>query len=469
MTLAVMRSSLSIRHLPTLLLLPLVTGQSLIDVLSDTPELGNFTTWLTLFPDFSTQLTQVQDVTILAPDNIAFGELLNSSAGVNLTDQVGGAAFLSYHMLEGTYNTIDNLITQEFLSTGLQSTQYTNVTGGQRVHVQASSGLVDSGLASTSRIISRPLTFEGGVVYVIDIPLTIPVNFSTTAVDLNLTACVGASTSTELLDVFDLRQDVTIFVPNNEAFNNIGNLISNFTTEDLTNIMSYHAVSGRVVYSDTYRGTSLPTLDSGKNLTITALNNDVYVNSARILISDILIANGVIHVIDNVLNPDHRTVGPVDGTSQVAFANAVAGNASGLTSGVPSPTGTSKSSETSTPAGGLSKGALSGAIVGGVIGGLVIIGAVVFIWRRKRQGSKARTESSGAAERKEFLSDDYGKAELSGAGVHERQAFSKPELWTNANRHEADGTRIQRGTGEAVELPGEDINTSRSRRPDDLT
>lgn len=57
-------------------------------------------------------------------------------------------------------------------------------------------------------------------------------------------------------------------------------------------------VSGTVGYSSTLmNGTSLKTM-SGANLTITVENGTVFVNSAKVVTPDVLVANGVVHVID---------------------------------------------------------------------------------------------------------------------------------------------------------------------------
>ena len=57
-------------------------------------------------------------------------------------------------------------------------------------------------------------------------------------------------------------------------------------------------VNGTVGYSSTLKnGTSLTTLSGGK-LTITIDNGNVFVNDAKVITPDVLVANGVVHVID---------------------------------------------------------------------------------------------------------------------------------------------------------------------------
>lgn len=92
---------------------------------------------------------------------------------------------------------------------------------------------------------------------------------------------------------------MTFFLPNTEAaldwFNNASTTIS---ADDLTALFNYHLVPDTVLYSpDFVNGTVLKT-HQGDNLTITTLGNDTYVNSAKILQTDYLIINGVIHTVD---------------------------------------------------------------------------------------------------------------------------------------------------------------------------
>lgn len=75
----------------------------------------------------------------------------------------------------------------------------------------------------------------------------------------------------------------------------------------------------------------------------------VFVNSAQVIITDIIVANGVMHVVDNVLNPSNTTATPIPtATSQaVAFAGAAEASTVPFTSGiVPSTTAPSASTKT---------------------------------------------------------------------------------------------------------------------------
>ena len=111
--------------------------------------------------------------------------------------------------------------------------------------------------------------------------------------------------------------------------------------EMLTDILTYHVVNGTVAYSSMLENDmTVPSL-AGGDLRISIEEGDVFVNSAKVLIPDVLIANGVIHVIDNVLNPNNTESEP-DTEAEVqtpAFEGATStDNLGSLTSGVPTPT-----------------------------------------------------------------------------------------------------------------------------------
>jgi uncharacterized surface protein with fasciclin (FAS1) repeats len=315
-------------------------AQDLATLLAQTPELSNLTTYLGLFPDFVGQLGALQNITLLAPNNEAFEKLLNSSAGAALTDNDTSLveALFSYHVLNGTHS---NFTETQFVPTLLQPPQYTNVTGGQVVQAVPgeNSTAFFSGLLNNASTTGSPLEYTGGVVHIIDGVLTVPQNVSETAIEANLTSVAGALISADLVETVDGLTDVTVFAPNNAAFEAIGSALPNLTTEDLTSILEYHVVQGTVGYSTTLGNVSLQTVQ-GTNLTITVIDDEVFVNSARVVVADVLVANGVVHVIDNVLNPNNATAtaDPSEESGSPAFSGASSVSDVPFTSGVPTPT-----------------------------------------------------------------------------------------------------------------------------------
>jgi hypothetical protein len=148
--------------------------------------------------------------------------------------------------------------------------------------------------------------------------------------------------ATGLTEAVTTTPDLTIFAPNNAAFQDISSALANLTTEEAAAILQYHVINGTVAYSSTLSNGTIPTL-GGDNITITIIDGEVFVNRARVVTADILLANGVLHVLDSVLSANASE--PADGTeSDDEPTNAYPGASSGsdvpYTSGIPSPTST---------------------------------------------------------------------------------------------------------------------------------
>lgn len=122
-------------------------------------------------------------------------------------------------------------------------------------------------------------------------------NVSSTAVATDLRALVGAVTQADLASTLDGLEDVTIFAPYDEAFAAIGSVTGDLSEEQLSQILQYHVVQGTVGYSSDLSNISLETVE-GSDVRITVNDEGVYVNNAKVIIPDVLVANGVVHVID---------------------------------------------------------------------------------------------------------------------------------------------------------------------------
>ena len=133
----------------------------------------------------------------------------------------------------------------------------------------------------------------------------IPQDVSTTAMIAGLTAFEGAFTVAESLEVVGYSNDVTAFIPNNHAFASVASALENATAASLASIMKYHVVQGN--WPEFYIGTRGWTF--GQNTTLTTMNGEnisittrsdgtTFVNSAQVITPNLLVANGVVHVID---------------------------------------------------------------------------------------------------------------------------------------------------------------------------
>jgi uncharacterized surface protein with fasciclin (FAS1) repeats len=100
----------------------------------------------------------------------------------------------------------------------------------------------------------------------------------------------------------------TVFAPTDEAFAKLpaGTLETLLKPENkakLQRILTYHVVPGKVMASDVVKMKSAKAV-SGDSISIASSNGGVTVDNARVVKTDILASNGVIHVIDTVILPE---------------------------------------------------------------------------------------------------------------------------------------------------------------------
>lgn len=184
------------------------------------------------------------------------------------------------------------------------------------------------------------VNFTGGVIHIIDRLLTLPQTATDTLAAANLTSLRGALNATNLINTVNTTPNITIFAPNNAAIQNIGSGLANLTTQQITDILTYHVVASGPSpgYSSKLRNGTVLKTAQGQNLTITIQSSGrIFVNDARVVVADILIANGVVHVIDAVLNPTNQTIAGANATAGAgAFSGASSVSQVPYTSGQPS-------------------------------------------------------------------------------------------------------------------------------------
>ena len=115
-----------------------------------------------------------------------------------------------------------------------------------------------------------------------------------------LAAALGAA---GLVDTLKGKGPFTVFAPSDEAFAKIAKADLDKLLADkakLTAVLTYHVVPGKVVAQDVKAG-NVKTVQGSELMIATA--GGVTVNGAKVLKTDVLADNGVIHVIDTVLMP----------------------------------------------------------------------------------------------------------------------------------------------------------------------
>jgi len=155
----------------------------------------------------------------------------------------------------------------------------------------------------------------------------IPVGLTAGALLLALTTVVGAGQKADIVDTAKAagsfntlivaiqaagltetlqgKGPYTVFAPTDEAFaklppGTVDALLKD--KEKLSKILTYHVVAGEVMAKDVKPG-KVTTVE-GQKINITKGSSGVKVNDAKVIQTDVIATNGVIHVIDTVLIPN---------------------------------------------------------------------------------------------------------------------------------------------------------------------
>ena len=99
----------------------------------------------------------------------------------------------------------------------------------------------------------------------------------------------------------------TVFAPTDEAFaelpaGTVENLLKPENKQQLTEILTYHVVPGKVMAADVV-GIDEAKSVNGKMIDVEVDGGSVKVNDAAVTAADIAASNGVIHIIDKVIMP----------------------------------------------------------------------------------------------------------------------------------------------------------------------
>ena len=99
----------------------------------------------------------------------------------------------------------------------------------------------------------------------------------------------------------------TVFAPTDAAFaklpaGTVENLLKPENKAQLTAILTYHVVAGKVMAADVVKLSEAKTVN-GKMLRVKVNGASVMINDAKVTSTDIAASNGVIHVIDSVVLP----------------------------------------------------------------------------------------------------------------------------------------------------------------------
>jgi len=240
-------------------------------------------------------------LTVFAPNNAAF-----DAAVIELNTDINGlladtnlANILLYHVLAGEVSSasVNNGDIVNPLNPA-NSLKLTKKSNGDVFVNQAQVDLPDVG------------TFNG-VIHGIDEVVLANQTVIDVALNANFTTLATAVIEAELLpNLSDPFEEFTVFAPTNEEFDTLASdldlsLNDILELSDLGDILLYHVVEGTVLSNQLSNG---PVATLNGNSVEINIDNGVMVNTAMVTLADQTADNGVVHVIDAVLQEPTSSV-----------------------------------------------------------------------------------------------------------------------------------------------------------------
>jgi len=168
--------------------------------------------------------------------------------------------------------------------------------------------------ASVNKIV-RVASFTAAVALVLSLSLVTLARPKAASKDIVDTAVAAGSFKTlasalqaaGLVDTLKGKGPFTVFAPTDEAFaklpaGTVEDLLKPENKEKLVAILTYHVVPGKVLAAQVTKMNSAKTVN-GQSLSISVKDGTVMVDNAKVVKTDIICSNGVIHVIDSVVLP----------------------------------------------------------------------------------------------------------------------------------------------------------------------
>lgn len=233
--------------------------------------------------------------TVFAPTNEAFSNLPEGTLESLTTEQL--SKILQFHVVSGAIT-----------SGSLSASQSVATLEGEELLVESAGGVVT--INGYSTVENPDIEASNGIIHAID-EVLLPAGIrEANIVDQadaagSFTTLLSALDDTELTNTLKYKGDFTVFAPTDAAFAALpSGLLGSLSTEQLTEILTYHVLSGEVFSAD-LEAEQAPATLNGEELFVTSGENGVFVNgSSEVATPDLDVSNGVIHVVNKVLLPD---------------------------------------------------------------------------------------------------------------------------------------------------------------------
>ena len=240
--------------------------------------------------------------TVFAPSDEAFAKLPEGTVAelIKPENRDKLTAILTYHVISGKVLAKDALAGGGGIS-----------VNGQRVDCELDGGQI---MLDGAKLVTADIECDNGVIHIID-QVILPVEQTLPEVAANAKSfgtLLAAVTAADLAETLSSPGPFTVFAPTDEAFSKlpegtVETLLKPENKSQLIDVLTYHVVPGRVYATDALRAEKAKTVQGG-SVKIATSGDSARVNNATLLATDIDAANGVIHVIDQVLLPPTKEV-----------------------------------------------------------------------------------------------------------------------------------------------------------------
>ena len=235
--------------------------------------------------------------TVFAPTDQAFVE-----AGFDLT---------SYDTPEGKAELTD-LLQYHVLDSEVPSSAVTECLSVNAINALPLSFTVDNGvMVNDANVVTPDVATSNGVIHVIDKVLT-P---TATPTDIPRTAqCTGvhntlvdAVIQADLLTTLQGDGPFTLFAPTDQAFIDAGINLAALNTEEgkteLNDILLHHVYISDSIWASQIEDGQVVSMANGDNITLSKADGTIMIGDSTVTGADVLVSNGIIHVVDKVIMP----------------------------------------------------------------------------------------------------------------------------------------------------------------------
>ncbi|MGB6036699.1 MAG: fasciclin domain-containing protein [Cryomorphaceae bacterium] len=254
------------------------------------------------------------EFTVFAPSNAAF-DALADALGTDIDGLLADpdlANILTYHVLSS--EVMSSMIGNGDIVTPVNDANTIKLTVTSDDNVFANQALVEI----------ADLDVDNGVVHAIDAVILSSETVADVAIDNGFSTLAAAVTTAELLPALtDPFAELTVFAPTNEAFDDLAvalgtDLDGLLALPNLSDSLLYHVVGETLLAADLENGEI--TMLNGENALID-LSMGVAINNAMVDGPDNTADNGVVHIIDAVLDQNFLSIDDLEGVEIALYPN----------------------------------------------------------------------------------------------------------------------------------------------------